>query len=267
MPTIDENKYVWDGVYKWPDRGDEWSTPWGNPDMQWYGTILPRIHKFVPTDRILEIACGFGRWTQFLKNVCKRLVIVDLSEECISACRQRFSDCSHIEYYVNDGKSLDMINDSSIDFVFTFDSLVHADRSVLDSYITQLPRILSDKGAAFIHHSNLGEYQAVYSRVSGKANLEKLLKRLGIIEKQLHWRDFGVSARVVEDLANEAGLNCISQEIFPWGTKRTQNDCFSILVKDSSPFVRENRILRNASFMQEVSYILRLSHLYRMGED
>lgn len=30
--------------------GEEWSTPWGNAHMQWYGSILPRIRAFVPTD-------------------------------------------------------------------------------------------------------------------------------------------------------------------------------------------------------------------------
>ncbi len=149
MPSIEENKSYFDNNYNWTNRGDEWSAAWGGPSMQWYGTILPRIKSYIPTNRILEIACGYGRWTQFLKDGCKTLVVIDISGECIRACKQRFSECSHIEYHVNDGKTLDMISDSSVDFLFSFDSLVHAGESVMKAYICQLQRILSNTGVAF----------------------------------------------------------------------------------------------------------------------
>jgi ubiquinone/menaquinone biosynthesis C-methylase UbiE len=268
MPTVDANKKTWDGEYQWTNaregtnRGDEWSAAWGGPAMQWYGAILPRIHHAVPADSILEIACGYGRWTQFLKDMCRHLAVIDLSEECIDACRQRFSGCAHIDYHLNDGKSLQMIPDASVDFVFSFDSLVHADESVMNAYISQLPRILRDGGVAFLHHSNLGEYQALYARIRGVPKLEGLLTRLGVLEKTLHWRDPGVNAQVVERLAQEHGLQCISQEVIPWGTKRAHIDCFSTIVKDGALSARGNRVFRNAGFMHEARKLARLSKLY-----
>lgn len=66
MATLKENKNYWDGKYDWQERGDDWSRAWGGPHMQWYGTIYPRIKAHLPTKRILEIACGFGRWPHFL---------------------------------------------------------------------------------------------------------------------------------------------------------------------------------------------------------
>jgi ubiquinone/menaquinone biosynthesis C-methylase UbiE len=137
MPKLEDNKTRWDGEYHWSDQGDEWSALWGDPTMQWYGTILPRIKSHVPANRIVEIACGYGRWTQYLKDLGQHLVAIDLSEECIQASKQRFAACSNIEYHVNDGKSLDMIPDASVDFVFSFDSLVHADESVITAYLCQ----------------------------------------------------------------------------------------------------------------------------------
>ena len=149
--------------------------------MQWYGSIFPRIIQHLPSNRILEIACGYGRWTQYLKDLCSNLVVVDLSSECIQGCKKRFSDCPHIEYHINDGKSLDMISDSSVDFLFSFDSLVHADESVLKAYLSQLPRILTDNGVAFIHHSNLGEYADIYSKIRAIPYLERILTGLGVL--------------------------------------------------------------------------------------
>src|SRR5215216_6234648 len=104
MPSISENRRVWDSLYDWSRAGDEWSSHWGSTDMQWYGTILPRIHAFLPAPTLLEIAPGYGRWTRFLKEYCARLIVVDLSEECIKTCKQRFKDSTHLEYYVNDGR-------------------------------------------------------------------------------------------------------------------------------------------------------------------
>jgi len=260
MATIEDNKRAWDGTYDWKTRGDEWSAAWGGPSMQWYGSILPRIRSHVPTRRILEIACGYGRWTQYLKDLCESLVVVDLSVECIRACEERFAGSSNVEYHVNDGKSLDMIRNASVDFVFSGDSLVHANESVMEAYVRQLERLLKDDGVAFIHHSNLGEYRARYSRVREIPKLEGLLARLGILN--LHWRDFGVNARKVETWAEANGLRCISQELVPWGTRGLFIDCFSTIVKSGSSRARENRVLRNGSFMQEAQNLLRLSRLY-----
>jgi SAM-dependent methyltransferase len=249
MATLEENKKTWDGGYKWTNRGDEWSAAWGGPFMQWYGTLFPRIKSHVPADSILEIASGYGRWTQYLKDLCKNLIVIDLSEECIQACKQRFSESLHIEYHINDGKSLDFISDSSVDFVFSFDSLVHADNSVIKAYICQLQRILNKDGVAFIHHSNLGEYNTPPVRS-------------GIQEQELHWRDSSVDARKVEILAEEHGLKCISQEIVPWGGGPMFIDCMSTIVKKNSSRARTNRILRNTTFMQEAHNLLQLSQLY-----
>ena len=251
MPTIEDNKTKWDGMYTWANGGDEWSAPWGGPFMQWYGTILPRIKSHVPTNSILEIACGYGRWTQYLKGLCKHLTVIDLSAECVQACRQRFSECSHIEYHENDGKSLDMIPDASVDFVFSFDSLVRANEAVMEAYLCQLPRILNEDGVAFIHHSNLGDYYSRYARIRRIPNLEGLLTRLGLLERKRHGRDFSVNAKKVEALAEKYGLRCISQEIIRWRTKKMFIDCMSTIVRRNSSLVRNNRILKNAKFMQD----------------
>lgn len=230
--------------------------------MQWYGTILPRIKAHVPTQSILEIACGFGRWTQYLKDVCKHLTVVDLSKECIQGCQERFLTSTHIEYHVNDGKSLGMVRDRSVDFVFSFDSLVHADDSVIEAYLSQLPRILNEEGVAFIHHSNLGEYHARYSRIRRIPGLEALLSRAGVLDSPLHWRSWSVDSQKVEALAERYGLRCISQEIVLWGTKRTFIDCLSTLTKRDSLTNVANKKLRNANFMREADHLLQLSRLY-----
>ncbi len=138
MPTIEENLNAW-SQYNWPDGGDEWSQAWGGTDYLWYGTIFPRLQYFLPTSYILEIAPGFGRMTNYLRKYCEKLIVVDLTEKCINACKERFATDTHIHYHVNDGKSLSMIPDKSIDFIFSWDSLVHAEADAIEGYINEFP--------------------------------------------------------------------------------------------------------------------------------
>jgi SAM-dependent methyltransferase len=267
MPKLADNKTRWDGEYHWRDQGDEWSALWGDPAMQWYGTILPRIKGHVPAHRIVEIACGYGRWTQYLKDLCQNLIAIDLSAECIAASQQRFADCSNLEYHVNDGRSLAMIPDASVDFVFSFDSLVHADASVIKAYLSEFKRILTEDGVAFIHHSNFGEYAPAYDKIRDVPNLEEMLIQSDILEQSTHWRDGSVDAKKVEALATEQGLCCISQEIVPWSTKKLFIDCMSTIVRRDSALARTNRIWRNANFMEEAHNLLQLSQLYNSSQE
>lgn len=261
MAQINENETLWGQDYDWKNSGDEWSQSWGGTFMHWHGTLRPRIASHLPTGTILEIACGYGRWTQYLKDLCNELIAVDLAENCVQACKQRFSSCAHTSFYKNDGISLDMVKDSSVDLVFSFDSLVHANERAINGYLSQLPRVLKKSGVAFIHHSNLGEYRL--HSVAGKIpTLRKLGVASGLLEYG-HWRDPQVDASKVERWAESHGLQCIAQELVLWGSaKRTFLDCMSTIVPKDSPHIRENRILRNRNFMQEAHNFSQITKLY-----
>lgn len=252
MPTVDENRAGWGGTYHWTHDGEEWSREWGSARMQWFGSILPRINSFVPTDTILEIAPGHGRWTAFLKNMCKRLTIVDLSAPCIEKCRERFVNNSNISYFVNDGKNLEMVEDNSIDFIFSFDSLVHAEEEVLRAYAAEFAKKLRPDGVAFIHHSNLGEYARLTAIQDLLLRIPKLvggLDRLGICDNvTCHWRARSMTAAKMAFFAEKHNLRCVSQELVTWHTKSVLMDCFSTIVRSDSRWFRQNRTLRNPGF-------------------
>src|SRR5450756_847707 len=124
MPSIEKNLAEWNEDYSWEDAGDEWSQPWGNSNAQWFGSIYPRIQGFLPAPTILEIAPGFGRWTEFLLQSCDQLIGGDVAPKCVEACTERFADHPGASFFTNDGHSLPMVADSSVDFAFSFDSLV-----------------------------------------------------------------------------------------------------------------------------------------------
>ena len=242
MPSIAEN-LVW-GTYSWPQQGAEWSAEWGDAETQWHAMILPRIRSFLPAKNILEIAPGYGRWSGFLMNASDKYTGIDLNPECINACQKRFAGARNAEFAVNDGKSLDAVADSSIDFAFSFDSLVHVEFEVMEAYLSELSRKLSPNGIAFLHHSNLGEY------VKSELTL-KVLRRLQL-NSWMHWRAPSVTAKKVADIGAANGLPCISQEIMNWGPdNRRLIDCFSTFTRPGSKWEHLTFRIRNPYFMSE----------------
>lgn len=264
MGTIEENKKIWNDEYTWPINGDEWSSGWGGSKSQWHSMIYPRIHKYIEERNIciLEIAPGYGRWTNFLKDFSKQLDIVDLSVNCINACKKRFEKEDNILYHVNDGKSLEMIQDNSLDFVFSMDSLVHVEIDVIEEYIKQIAKKLKINGVAFIHHSNLGEYEKAYEAVEKISEEYRPILLNKIFLNSTHWRALSVSAEKFNSILEKYNLQCISQEIVNWGTEELLNDCFSIFTTKESKYSRENIIFRNTNFMQEALLIKNRSKLY-----
>jgi SAM-dependent methyltransferase len=237
--------------YDWKEAGEEWSAPWGTSSGQWFGTILPRIRHYVPTGAILEIAPGYGRWTHYLKDYCRELSAVDRIDECIEACRSRFAAASHVHCYVNDGRSLRMIPDGSVDFVFSFDSLVHTKRDVVESYLRELGNKLKTGGAGFIHHSNFGEYVNSLRERIPEAVARPLIKAK--IFDWSHHRSADMTAEIFRTLCGEHGLHCISQELVNWRGRRLI-DCFSIFVKDAIE-PKPTCVTRNRNFMREAARI------------
>jgi ubiquinone/menaquinone biosynthesis C-methylase UbiE len=231
----------------------------GNVDMQWHGTVLPRIRSFLPATSNLEIACGHGRWTQFLQQHCERLIGVDLSSQCVRGCERRFMQMPNLAFFQQDGKSLGRVPEESVAFIFSFDSLVHADYEVLRAYLNQFKRMLKPDGTAFIHHSNNGECAPYHPRRIPR--LRGLLRLIRVLEFQ-HLRDLTVSVSNFAQLAHKQGLACISQEINAWLTIRALIDCFSTLVRSDSVRVRGNVVIRNGDFFKEVCGWSRMSGLH-----
>ena len=257
MPSVEDNRAQW-ANYDWTDKGDEWSVGFGGTEAMWAWILQPRVSPFLPSAHTLELAPGFGRVTQFLVPASAKLTLVDLAEPCIEACRRRFAEHDHIDYHVNDGRSLDMIEDGSIDFVFSWDSLVHAEDDVLESYLTQLGRKLRPGGTGLIHHSNIDAYRDPETGELTVANE--------------HWRAPTMSAAKFRQYADAAGLRCVVQELIPWGGTDF-SDCLSVFRRDTvRPLrpLRRTEVAHNSRFFAQVQQRLAgevrdVTALYRTG--
>lgn len=148
--TIPRNYQTWQ-EYDWSKGGEEW-----NRSLEWKQSLIDEVllKWITPGKTVLEIGPGGGRWTEALQGISTRLILVDLSDKCIEQCKNKFSGCTNIDYYVNDGSSLAFIPNSSVDFIWSFDVFVHINPRDTEKYIKEFARILRKRGRGIIHHGN-----------------------------------------------------------------------------------------------------------------
>lgn len=219
MPSIEENISAWNDSSVWEkfDLGESWSEWFGGTEIMWYSYLYPRIRNFFENKDILEIAPGTGRITQYLLKSAKSYIGYDLSPYCIDYCKDKFKNNV---FLLNDGLSFPETPNSSIDLVFSWDSLVHADREVLFSYASESLRCLRDNGIAIIHHSNINK--ASYGQ-------------------NPHWRG-DLSAESFRSYIESIGGSVLLQEVIPWDDSNGDySDCITVFSrKKDSDFVGIN---------------------------
>lgn len=89
-----------------------------------------------------------------------------------------------------------MIESNSLDFIFSWDSFVHMNDFVINSYLKEFNRILKPGGHAVIHHSYLyGGNVEPFKNKGGRSNM---------------------LPNIFKKLAEANNLKIIKQEIFDW---------------------------------------------------
>ena len=182
--NIEEQKF-WGQEKNWINGGHEWSSIFGTTENLWNKHLFEDLKEF-RNKKILEIAPGHGRITQFLSILAKELIVADLNPNCIKKTKEKLGD--HVsKYFVCDGKSLPFIDDESQDLVFSYDSFVHMHKNVIDDYLSEINRVLVDGGKGIIHHSNLldGNDES-FKNWGGRSNMgldlfKELVEKYGMI--------------------------------------------------------------------------------------
>lgn len=233
MPTVSDNINRWQ-TKDWSNRGVEWCDGFGGVQAAWDHALLPRINAFLPTGHTLELGPGYGVWTDYLRPLSKCMTLVDLAPNCIEFCRKRFGK-RRMAYHANDGRSLAMVADGSVDLVFSFNSLVHADHDVMREYLRQLGTKMKPGAWGFIHHSNLGEYETEIG--TGDGSFE-------------HWRGRDMTAEKFRSACRDAGLACTVQEIISWGSPRFI-DALSLFTRPRRAQSFTERVERNPDFWHQ----------------
>jgi SAM-dependent methyltransferase len=187
--------------------------------VQWDNVIWPII-KNCDFDTVLELAPGAGRNTARLAELARVIHAVDFNEYALKRLRKRFQDFEtkcQLHFHQNKGSDLEMIENSSITLVYSWDAAVHFDKLIIRDYICEFARVLKVNGVGFVHHSNLGD----------SANVD--------IRYNPHFRS-NMSKELFADWCKRNGLEIIKQVDVPWiGSGASTVDCISVFKKCAAP--------------------------------
>jgi hypothetical protein len=156
-----------------------------------------------------------------------------------------------MQYVVNDGKSLEAVPNNAVDFVFSWHSLVHCERDVMQTYAAQLFHKMRPGSFGLIHHSNFAEF------------VDPATKQPRIENTQ--WRGLTMSASAFREDCRTAGLAAVYQEIVPWGDEHLV-DCFTLFKKPKPGDAPVECVVhKNPFFWEHTRGAARIFEQYRRG--
>ncbi|NQT24633.1 class I SAM-dependent methyltransferase [candidate division KSB1 bacterium] len=141
---------------------------WGDPDdpENVLGNYLSIKQKLIDsiTDNmvVLEIGTLGGKWTRYLLNA-KKIICVDINKYFISYIKKLFPESiDKLDFYISEGNELKGVIDSSVDLIFTMDTLVRVDKDYIYDYFSEMKRVLRPGGKIICHlpNSDLTDSQA-----------------------------------------------------------------------------------------------------------
>ena len=181
------NKLIWES-WDWQAQGEEWT-----PSPEWKQSVIDRIlKKHMPTSgTIVEIGPGGGRWTDELRQLADKLIAIDISEECLRVCQERFSACDNIEFVLTPGNELPGVADASVDAIWSFDVFVHINRNEVEAYAAEFARALKPGGVGVLHHGTTGGATGGWRSNMTTESMKDVLEKAGleVTEQFTSWTD------------------------------------------------------------------------------
>ncbi|KAF3889767.1 MULTISPECIES: class I SAM-dependent DNA methyltransferase [Nostocales] len=125
------------------DRGEELNQRWFNEA----GVIRNALYQIGNVERVLELACGTGIWTQELLKIGQKITALDASSEVIAIARSKIG-AANVEY-----QQIDLFNwepNTEYDLVFFSFWLSHVPPNLVDSFLKKVYKATHRGGQIFI---------------------------------------------------------------------------------------------------------------------
>ncbi|MCR5416435.1 MAG: class I SAM-dependent methyltransferase [Pseudobutyrivibrio sp.] len=161
---------------------------------------------------VVELACGRGRHVPYYYDKAKQIMLVDILEQNLNFCKERFNGKDNISYYCNNGKDLSDLGSSAYTSLFTYDAMVHFELIDINSYLSETYRILKKGGYALFHHSNDdSDYRNWFGGTTNPGG-----------------RSF-MSKKIFAHLAYRNGFEIVDQVVIDWSASNM--DCITLVRK------------------------------------
>jgi ubiquinone/menaquinone biosynthesis C-methylase UbiE len=108
--------------------------------------------NFIGGKKILDIACGTGYGSAFLKNAgALKVTGIDISEEAIEYARKHFS-APDIDFQVGNATNILSVGDESVELIVSFETIEHIKE--YENYLKEMRRVLKNNGMIILSTPN-----------------------------------------------------------------------------------------------------------------
>jgi 2-polyprenyl-3-methyl-5-hydroxy-6-metoxy-1,4-benzoquinol methylase len=179
---------------------------WGGPAFADYIVETLVAAELGPDRDVLELGCGGGKFSKRLAPRCRSLLVTDISLAMVEHAKEELASAGlsgNAEFRVLSGTDFNGVEDASLDFVFSYDVMLHLQPQNVFSYLVDARRILRDNGVFMLHQINLssgGGLQHFLQQYSG----DTWKRDFGDLRRRGHI--YFMSGDQMETLAAEAGL-------------------------------------------------------------
>lgn len=127
-----------------------WGTPAGKKRAERRGALIASAAKLTPENKVLEIGCGTGLFTEMFAETGAEIVAVDISPDLISLAEKRGISSLKVQFLVK--RFEDFIADDPFDAVIGSSVLHHLD---VDSALKNMKRLLKPGGRLAFAEPNM----------------------------------------------------------------------------------------------------------------
>ena len=140
--------------------------------------------KALSTQTSLEIGCGVGRVLRAASSVFNKSIGVDVSQKAIEEATRLLEDRTNVELVLGDGDSLEPVESSSVDLVYTFAALSSMPVAVITSYLKEANRVLKPGANARLqvylgHEQKTSAHDSIAIRSFDKGRFVAAIQALG----------------------------------------------------------------------------------------
>ncbi|MDQ2870940.1 MAG: class I SAM-dependent methyltransferase [Acidobacteriota bacterium] len=181
---------------------------WGSAE-QWKEVFRRGVEPFLKPDAVVvELGCGGGKWSRMLAGRC-RLICTDISSEMLEGTRAAVGEGKDVEYRKLSGFDFGAIPARSVDFIFSYDVLLHVEPQVVFSYLLDAKRILKPGGVFLLHQINI---LSPGGQLHFRQQFDQGTWRFGFADPGRHGHIYYSAPEVVRAMASMAGFDVIGMD-------------------------------------------------------
>ena len=139
-------------------------------------TTLVKEFQIGKDSEVLDLACGMGRTCRWIAPQVKSYTGVDFIPEMIEKAREYNSGYSNAQFFVNDGKTLNIFPSEKFDTIYCELAFQHMTKDVQQSYVDDILRVLKKDGKFFVQIPKI-EYYKDPIFASSKEETDKMFKK------------------------------------------------------------------------------------------